>query len=76
VVYTQGQESGGSGFETCSGVIPRRRSSSVALIPWLIFKLAGESPSSICRQGRAVVVLHITNALCGLVHVNTHNSTD
>jgi hypothetical protein len=46
VVYAQGRESGDSGFETRSGGIPRRRSCSAAITPWLINnKLAGESPS-------------------------------
>ena len=47
VVNTQGRESGGSGFDTCSGVwYPRRRPCVVAINTLFdLNKLAGESPS-------------------------------
>jgi hypothetical protein len=52
VVYTQGRESGGSWYKTRSGVIVQGQGPGVALVcghtritPWLISKLAGESPS-------------------------------
>ena len=47
VVNTQGRESGGSWFETCSGVwYPRRRPCGVAINTLVdLNKLAGETPS-------------------------------
>ena len=49
VVNTQGQESGGSWFETCSGVWYARRSPCGVAINTLVDlnKFAGETPSLI-----------------------------